>query len=182
MNKNNLTQLEYDFLECESNEFTAESLEKLKTLLTIRTEGNMIYICHPSHLFETMLEDSNTKEIKYVDFDNINVQKMINLNDFGRYSIIDQISPKKNNQFTYITKKASHMIKKYQEKGVSHFSYPFAILEEINSELSEPQYFVRGIIKCNQKGFSLAFNPLAVKELPQESVWQKALRFGHNFN
>ena len=38
------------------------------------------------------------------------------------------------------------MMKKYQEKEVSHFSYPFVILEEIYNGLAEPQYFVRGII------------------------------------
>lgn len=182
MNNNNLIQLEYDFLECENNEFTAESLEKLKALLTIRKNGNVIYICHPKHLFENMLEDVDTKEIKYVDFDSINVQKMIEFNDFGRYSIVEQICSKRNNQFTYIIKKASHMMKKYQEKGVSHFSYPFVILEEIYNGAAESQYFVRGIVNFSQKGFSLVFNPIAIKELPQESIWQKSLRFGDNFN
>ena len=79
-------------------------------------------------------------------------------------------------------KKASHMIKKYQKDGVSQFSYPFAILEEIYNGIEEPQYFVRGLVNCSQKGFSLVFNPLAIKKLPQESIWQKALRFGDNFN
>lgn len=107
---------------------------------------------------------------------------MIELNDFGRYLIVEQICSKRNNQFTYIIKKASHMLKKYQEKGVSHFSYPFVILEEIYNGVDEPQYFVRGIVNCSQKGFSLAFNPFAIKELPQESIWQKSLRFSDNFD
>ncbi len=182
MNNNNLIQLEYDFLECENDEFTVESLEKLKALLTIRKDGNVIYICHPKHLFESMVEDVDTKEIKYVDFNSINVQKMFELNDFGHYSIVEQICSRRNNQFTYIMKKASHMLKKYQEMGVSQFSYPFVILEEIDNGLAEPQYFVRGIVNCSQKGFSIAFNPLAMKELPHESIWQRALRFGDNFN
>lgn len=182
MENDNLIQLEYDFLDCENNNFTAESMEKLKALLTIRKEGNIIYICHPKHLFETIVENFNTKELRYVDFDNINVEKMFRLNDFGRYSIVEQICSKKNNQFTYIMKKASHMIKKYQEEGVYQFSYPFVILEEINSQIEEPHYFVRGIVDCNQEGFSIAFNPLAIKFSPNGSVWQKALRFGDNFN
>lgn len=182
MNNNGLIQLEYDFLESENNEFTVESLKKLKALLTIRRDGNIIYICHPKHLFESIIEDVDTKEIKYVDFDSINVKKMIELNDYGHYSIVEQICSTTNNQFTYIMKKASHMMKKYKEIGLSQFSYPFVILEQIYNGSTEPQYYVRGIINCSQNGFSLAFNPLATKELPQESVWQKALRFGDNFN
>lgn len=181
MDSNNLVQLEYESLDWENGNFTAESLEKLTALLKIRKEGNVIYICHPKHLFEAMKEDPDTKKIKYVDFDSINVEKLIKINDFGRYSIVEQICSKTNNQFTYVMKKSSNMIKKYQEEGVSNFSYPFVILEEIDNGVEEPQYFVRGIINCSQEGFSLAFNPLAIKTLPKESVWQKALRFGDNF-
>lgn len=182
MDSNNLVQLEYEPLDWENNNFNSESLEKLKTLLSIRKEGNVIYICHPKHLLEVIIEDPNTKKIRYADFDNINVEKMIRLNDFGRYSIVEQICSRKNNQFTYIMKKASHMINKPREEGSPKFSYPFVILEEIYNELEETQYFVRGIINCSQEGLSLAFNPLAIKTLPRESIWQKALKFGDNFN
>lgn len=182
MNSNNLVQLIYEPLSWENGNFTSESLEKLMALLEIRTEGNRVYICHPKHLFEVMEEDPDTKEIRYIDFDSINVEKMVRLNDFGCYSIVEQICYKKNNQFTYIMKKALHMIKKYQKEGVSQFSYPFAILEEIYNEVEGPQYFVRGLVNCSQEGFSLVFNPLAIKKLPQESIWQKGLRFGDNFN
>jgi len=182
MVSNNLVQLKYESLDWENGNFNAESLEKLTALLKIRREGNVIYICHPKHLFEVMTEDPDTKEIKHVDFDSINIEKLIKTNDFGRYSIVEQICSPKNNQFTYIMKKASHMIRRYQEKGVSKFSYPFVILEEIYNGVEGPQYFVRGIVNCSQEGFSLAFNPLAIKDSPKESVWQKALRFGDNFD
>lgn len=182
MDSNNLVQLVHEPLYWENNNFNAESLEKLMALLTIRKEGNVIYICHPKHLFEVMKEDPDTKEIRYVDFNSINVEKMIRINDFGRYSIVEQICSKKSNQFTYIMKKAYHMIKKYREEGVPQFSYPFVILEKIYNGPEEPQYFVRGIVTCSQEGFSLAFNPLAIKKLPKESVWQKALQFGDNFD
>ena len=115
MDSNNLVQLEYESLDWENGNFTAESLEKLTALLKIRKEGNVIYICHPKHLFEAMKEDPDTKKIKYVDFDSINVEKLIKINDFGRYSIVEQICSKTNNQFTYVMKKSSNMIKKYQE-------------------------------------------------------------------
>ena len=131
---------------------------------------------------ENIIVDPNTKEITHADFNSINVQKMMSLKDFGRYSIVEQICSTRDNQFTYIMKKASHMMLKYQKDGISQFSYPFVILEEIYNPFETPQYFVRGIIKCSQKGFSIAFNPLALKTTPSESVWQKGLRFGDNFN
>lgn len=182
MEMNNLTQLEYENLEWADNNFNANSMEKLKSLLMIKKDGDKIYICHPRHLLNSMEEDSKTKEIKYVDFDDIDVEKMIRYNDFGCYSMVEQLCSKKNNQYTYILKKASHMIKKYQQEGVSQFSYPFVILEEINKQCEEPQYSVRGIVSCNQKGFSIAFNPKAIKTMTKESVWQKGLRLGDNYD
>lgn len=44
MNNNNLSLLQYDFLECKNSDFTTESLKRLKALLTIRKEGNVIYL------------------------------------------------------------------------------------------------------------------------------------------
>lgn len=180
MDSNNLVQLEYEPLAWENGNFSAEASEKLAALLKIRKEGNVIYICHPHHLLDKCVEDTDTKQLNMVDFDSINVEKMLQCNDFGRYSIVEQICSKNNNQYTYFLRRASHMIKKYKEQGVTQFSYPLVVLEEISNGFDKPQYFVRGIINCSQDGFSLAFNPLAIKALPKESIWQKALRFGDN--
>lgn len=178
----NLVQLDYEFLEWKNNKFNDSSMEKLKSMLMIRKEGNIIYICHPRHLLDNIEIDFDTKEIKYVDFNSINVEKMKHYNDFGCYSIVEQICSKTDNQFTYILKKASHMIKKQKQEGISQIAYPFVILEEIHKEYDEPQYFVRGIVSCNQNGLALAFNPTAIKTMPKENIWQKGLRFGNNFN
>ena len=172
----NLVKLEHEHLEFENNKFSDNSMEKLKAMLTIREEGHVIYICQPRHLFDSLTENPDTKEINCVDFDSINIEKMIQYNDFGRYSIVEQICSKTNNQFTYLFKKSSHIINKYQSRGLSHLSFPFAILER-----TYKGYFVRGIINCNKKGISLAFNPIAIKTLPKENIWQKGLRFGDNF-
>lgn len=182
MEENNLTPLEYDILEWENHDFTDSSKEKLNAMLTITKEGNAIYICHPRHVFDEMVEDSDTKEVKSVNFDSINIDKMKQYNDFGCYYIVQQICSKSNNQFTYLMRRTTHMIKKYQSDGLSQTSYPLAIIEEIDNGIEPAQYFARGIISCNQDGFSLAFNPLMNKTLPKESVWQKGLRFGDNFD
>ncbi len=171
-------KLSYDLEELNS----AASIEKLKAMLSIQTEGNLIYLCHPRHLFDELTEDSETKMITEVDWDSINVEKMIQYNDFGRYSIVEEICYKRKNQFDYLQRKAAHMMKKYQEKGYKEWSYPIAILEEVDHGLSAPTYFARGIVNFNQSGISFAFNPIAVKELPKESIWQKGLKFGDNFD
>lgn len=180
MKKENLIPLEYEHLDWENHNFSDESMEKLKAMLSIRNDGNLIYICHPRHLFDFVSEDFRTKEIRYVDFNSINIAKMMRYNDFGRYSLVDQICYKSNNQFTYFLKKASHMMKKYQREGLLEFSFPFAVLEEIHNGFEKPQYFVRGIINCSQNGFSLAFNPLAIKNIPNKSIFEKGLYFGNN--
>lgn len=107
---------------------------------------------------------------------------MLGINDYGEYSIVEQPCYRVHNQFTYLMKKASHMIKKYRSLGLTEFSYPFVILEAGYDQSGKPEYFVRGIISCNQNGFRIASNLLAMKELPKESVWQKALRFSDNHN
>ena len=173
MEENNLESLSYKIVEFD---------EKIQAMLSIRTEGNVIYLCHPRHLFDVLKEDSETKKIQGVDWDSINVEKMIKYNDFGKYSIVEEICSKRNNQFTYLQRRATHVMKKYKEMGHSEWNYPVAILEEIDHGIHPPTYFARGIVSFSQEGISLAFNPLAVKESPKESVWQKGLRFGDNFD
>ncbi len=179
METNNLEVLSYEWNQQSDN---IETTKKLKAMLSIRTEGNVIYLCHPRHLFDVLIENPETKMTQGVDWDSINVEKMIQYNDFGKYSIVEEICSKRNNQFTYLQKKATHMMKKYKEMGHSEWNYPVAILEEIDHGSNLPTYFARGIVNFSQERISLAFNPLAMKENPKESIWQKGLRFGDNFD
>lgn len=174
----NLVTLEYTPLDWEEKSFSARSLEMLEALLTIRKEGNLIYICHPKHIFDMYVEDGNTKEVKRVNFRCLNVERMFKYNDCGRYSMVDQMCSKTNNQLTYLLKRASHMIKKQQQAGLS-LSYPLAVLEEDHSDF-EVRYIARGIVSCDEKGIRVAFNPEVIKTPAKETVWQKGLRFGDN--
>lgn len=174
--------LEYEDLEMNNGVLSESAKEKLQALLTIYCEGNVIYICHPRHLFGTLEENANTKEIVSVDLDSMNVDKMLSIGDYGRYSIVEQLCSKSNNQFTYLMKRVSHTIKKYRSTGAINFSYPLVILEEKYSQFTGFDYFVRGIISCNQDGIRIAFNPLAMRELPKTSTWEKGLRLGDNYD
>lgn len=180
MNSDLLLSVDYELLEREDGRFSYESIDKLKALLTIRNDGDMIYICHPKHLFDNMLENGETKEVQYVDLNSINIQRMFDMGDYGHFSMVEQLCISGNAPLKYIMKKSAHMMKRYQEKGVPQYTYPFVVLEGTYHGSEEPTYFVRGIITCDMNGFYLAFNPLAVKKLPNESVWEKGLRLGDN--
>ncbi len=97
--------LEYEDLEMTDGVFSKQDLEKIKALLNIKKDGDVIYICHPRHLFDSLEEDPITKEIVSVDLDSINIERMLHINDYGRYSIVEQICYKAHNQYTYLMKK-----------------------------------------------------------------------------
>lgn len=176
MENNGLEKLEYEQLQWNENSFDDSSANKLQAMLSIWKDGNIIYLCHPNHLFDAKTDNYDTKEIAAINWDNINIEKMMKYNDFGRFSMVDQLSPKGVNQFNYLFKKVSHMLKEDPQHICS-----LAILEESYGQDQEPRYFVRGIVSCSKDGILLAFNPAAAKTNPYEksSVWQKGLRFGN---
>ena len=130
---------------------------ELDDILTIRDDRNVVYICHPNHVFKNCVTSDN-KEILSVDWDNIDINMMFLHDDYGCYSIIEQVYESDNNQFNYIKKKASHMLRKYANDGAPNYSYPFVVVEEMDSD-TDYTYFVRGIISCSEDGVKLAYNP-----------------------
>lgn len=145
--------VEYEFLGDSINDLSSE----LDDVLTIRDDRNVIYICHPNHIFKDYIGDVD-KGIISVDWDNIDVDKMFLYDDYGCYSIVEQVYESDNNQLNYIKKKASHMLRKYINDGASNYVYSFAVVEEMDSD-TDFSYFVRGIISCSAEGVKLAYNP-----------------------
>lgn len=182
-NKNiNLEEINYDIIECLGNTFTEEAKEKLEELLTIRRDGNLILLCHPRHIFDRVSEDFTTKVINKVDWNSINIEMMKQYNDYGEYSMVDQVCSRKNNQFTYLSKKASHMMKRYKDLGTENMSYPLAVIEGVyNIQADTYDYYARGIICITQNGFALGKGPNYVSLDHKESTWEKALRMGDNY-
>jgi len=149
----NCEPLEYKFLGDNINNLSCE----LDDILTIRNDRNVIYICHPNHIFKNCI-NGDDKEILGVDWNNIDVNAMFIHDDYGCYSIVEQVYETDNNQFNYIRKKATHMLRKYASDGAFNYVYPFVILEEMDGD-NEFTYFVRGIISCSNDGVKLAYNP-----------------------
>lgn len=185
MQELNLNTVEYEEFIIENGELTTEAKKRYQQLLEIQRDGNVIYICHPRHILEqgTYITDGKTKDIVEVDWDKINFEQMKSYNDYGKFSIVEQICQRRKNQFTHVQKKANHMLKKYKQLDITEFSYPLVITEEI-MDLRGPgsTLLVRGIISFNQNGLKIAFNPEFEKTLSteKESIWSKALKFSDN--
>lgn len=179
-----LTSIKYEeFIECDGA-ISEEGIQRLKEILTIHKDGNVLYICHPRHIFQfgTIVENFNTKEIEEVDWDKIDFEQMLRYQDYGKYSMVEQICNRKNNAFTYLQKRAKHMMKRYKSFGTEDFHYPLVILEEKYSTDENKEFIIRGIVSCHKDGFNIAFNPQVKDDLvrEKESIWQKALKFGDN--
>lgn len=167
--------LKYEDLPVVMGKLDSTAMEKMKEMLMLHDEGNVIYICHAKHAFDFLIEDQDTKRINAVDWDSVNVSKMKSYRDYGEYSMMKQMFNKKDNQYTYLYNRARHFMNKYRESD-SQMQYPLAIIEE--------KYYgecvARGIISCSQDGFHLAFSPKIIRKWPNENVWQKGLRMGDN--
>lgn len=182
MDNFNLMEVKYAQIPIIEGQIDDKNKEIFNAILTIYKGGNVIYLCHPRHLFEHYVENKDTKEISAVDWDSIDVDKMFQINDYGKYSEVEQFHSSGSYNYKYLLKRGSHMMKKYLNEGKVEMVYPFAVLEEIyNSSNHTFDYFVRGIICCNQDGFQIAFNPQNNKRALHESIWEKGLRMGDNF-
>lgn len=178
----NLEEINYELVECPNNRFTEEAKEKIKELLTIKVEGNSIYLCHPRHVFEGISEDFETKVISKVDWNSINIEMMKRYNDYGEFTIVEQLCYKNNNQYSYLSKRVKHMMKKYQDLGIEKFACPIAVVEEAYEEPENTsKYFARGIICATKNGFALGTAPNYTYSRKKESVWEKGLRLGDNY-
>ncbi len=177
-----LEEINYDVVECEGNKFTEEAKDKLEELLTIRRDGNIILLCHPRHVFDKIKEDNETKLISKVNWDSINIEKMEQANDFGRYSMVEQICSREDNQFTYLQKRVCHAMEVSQDRGVEKPICPVAIIEGVYSEQKyEYDYYARGILCATKNGFAFGKSPNYVYLGHKESIWEKSLRFGDNY-
>lgn len=176
-----LEEVNYECIECPNKQFSSEALEKLQGILTIRRDGNIIFLCHPRHIFESVSEDFDTKIIDKVDWESINIKMMKEYNDYGKFSMVDQMCSRNKNQFTYLKGKAKHMMERYNKLGIENKAYPIAVVEGVyDARTDQYNYYARGIICATKNGFALGKSPNYFYFDKKESVWQKALRMGDN--
>ena len=175
-----LKKIQYDDIEC-GEALATEAIDAIRELITISNDKNLLYICHPRHVFENIEEDRETKVITAVDFDSLNFSLMTRYDDYGRFSILNQFYNKGNNQFTYLDKRFSNMLRKYRAKGKEDLAYPLAIIEEERSSFDGSCIYIpKGIICAKQNGI-LVYNNVKDKQDKMNS-WQKTLQMNSSFH
>lgn len=172
---NQCIPLQYKNINLQQLLFDYHAIELLQLLLRTRNEFSKIYICFPEHILDRMIVDFNTKNVKAVDFNSINVEKMLRYADFGCYTSDDKNCSETNNPLNYLFNRAVHMIKKYRKYGTPQFSYPLVVLEATPTATGLTEYFIRGIISWHQNSFSVALNPSIHNSIIKEPAIQKSL-------
>ncbi len=138
-------------------------------------DNNAIYICHPNHLFagaKPLTKDVRT--MGSINWDDLDPDKMLRIGECPSFN-----SPNCQAAFSYIHKLLGHQIMSALQKGdkANAISY-LAVVESYVFDY-ETYYIVRGIIRGDAEGYSLAFNPEYQKTIPT-STFEKGLRFGNN--
>lgn len=165
--------LKYRNIEYKKGEgFTKEGQELFKDMLSVIDDGHCIHICHPNHLFNTKYVIGNSLEIDRINWEDIDVNKMIEIGDYKTF-----IMPDVKESFRYVHKRLGHQILKKIELNQDEQSY-LVVLEEYILD-GESNYLVRGIIKGDKNGYSMAFNPEYEKTIAS-NVWERSIRFSGN--
>jgi len=141
--------------------------KRMQDMLSVWDDEHCIHITNPNNLFNNI---NVTNEIEYIDWDNIDTEKMFNKKDYQTF-----ILPSIQDAFLYIQNKLGKEIINELKNGNENACSFLAVIEKypINNE---NYYIIRGIIKGDKDGYSLAFNPEYEKAIPK-STWEKSSRF-----
>ena len=155
--------------------FDDEGKKIIEDILSVWDDGHCIYICHPNHIFAgNKLITKDNREIKNINWNDIDINKMFRINDYKTF-----ISPEYYEAFKYIHNRLGHQILGEVKKGNKDTAVSYlAVVEKYRFDY-EDYYLIRGIIRGDYEGYSIAFNPEYQNTIPK-SVWDKSLRFsGH---
>ena len=148
--------------------------EMMQNMLSVWDDGHCIYICHPNHIFKENVLTSEVRNIEKINWNNISIEKMFNKNDYKTF-----IFPTINDSFSYIHKRLGIVIMKEIKKGNKDSAISYVTVVEKYPLSGENFYIIRGLIKGDSEGYSVAFNPEYEKSLPK-SIWEKSARFSGN--
>ena len=129
----------------------------------------------PNHIFDgAKLITKDIREIKNINWNDIDIEKMFRINNYGTF-----ILPECNEAFKYVHNRLGHQIMREVKKGNKDTAVSYlAVVEKYRFDYDD-YYLIRGIIRGDYEGYSIAFNPEYQKVIPK-SIWDKSLRFsGH---
>lgn len=144
----------------------------IQDMLSVWDDGHCIYICHPNHIFDGAKPITHdVRNIKCINWDDIDIEKMFRIKDYKTF-----VYPDCTEAFKYVHGRLGHQIMQEVKKGNKETAVSYlAVIEKYRFDY-EDYYLIRGIIKGDYKGYSIAFNPEYKKVIPQ-SVWDRSLRF-----
>lgn len=147
--------------------------KRMQDMLSVFDDAHCIHICHPNHIFDNNTLTKEKRNIDTIDWDNIDIDKMFNKKDFKTF-----ILPSIEDAFKYVHKRLGNEIMTEIKKGNKDATSYLVVVEKYNIDW-ENYYLIRGIIKGDKEGYSLAFNPEYEKSIPK-SIWEKSMRFSGN--
>ncbi len=166
----NFTRLESD----KKTILTEDGKKLMQDMLSV-WDNHCIHICHPNHLFAgTKLITTDAKKMININWDDIDIQRMLRIKDYKTFITSDCTQA-----FKYIHKRLGNQIMREIKKGNKEGAISYLAVVERYTFDFEDNYLVRGIIRGDAEGYSIAFNPEYQKIIPQ-SVWEKSLRMGDN--
>lgn len=149
--------MEYKRLDFVNN--MTEFREVMRDMLSVRY-NHCIYVCHPKHIFKNGQ-----------DWDDIDMEKMFRINDYKTFITIDI-----KNAFVYAQNRIRHDFESQKEKkGVDNAVSYVAVVERYRYE-GVDNYIVRGLIRYDKEGYSVAFNPEYVEAIPK-NIFDEWLQF-----
>ncbi len=163
-----------NFIRLENNKreiVNEEGKKYIENILSVWDDSHCIFICHPNHLFTESRFTQNARKVPdNISWNNIDINKMFQIDNYKMF-----ISPNCHDAFAYVHKRLGHEIIK---KDNINFATYLVVVEQYIFDY-EDNYIVRGIIKGDWNGYSIAFNPEYQETIPQ-SIFEKSMRFSGN--
>ena len=151
--------------------YDGESKSLILGLLEVLESDHSVSICHPNHIFKNKPITKNKSQIARVNWDNIDPYYMQSIGDYATF--VDA-----NEAYKYAHRRLRNQILSAIKCGKKDVERYLVVVEKYLYDNSN-NYVVRGIIKGNASGISIAFNPEYAKTITRD-IWTKGLRLGDN--
>lgn len=149
------------------------SKELIQNMLSIWDKDHFLYTCNPNDTFSgAKLLTEDVKEIKHVNWNEISVGNMLKSSGCKMF-----MTPNYKYAYECIEKDLKNQMLENSKEVIIKPSY-LTVVERYYFD-SENYFLVRGFIKADNKGYSIAFNPEYQKLVPK-NIWEKSLRYSGN--
>ena len=137
--------------------------KQMNEMLSIWDEGHCVYVCHPNDLFVPELITCDNKEIRNINWEDIDVFEMLTVGNYQLFYL-----PKCSDDFESVLNHLQCDMKISSKNEDNTVVSYLAVVEKYNYN-GEDNYLVRGIIRGDNEGYSLAFNPEYQKAIPMSA-------------